>query len=143
MSAAIKVEGIEEAVAALRKVGDALAPQRIQECLLVGAQIIQTRARQLINIGPGVDSTGTPREHLRDAVIAGVSLKRAPHAHLVELGHVLWKLGKRRLGTGYQVGTVPPHPFLRPALDQSRRDIPILVGDMIKRTLQSFGIDVS
>jgi hypothetical protein len=156
-TAGIQIEGIAEAVTALRKVGDALAPQRIQDCLLVGAEIIKQRARALVRVGPGVDTQGNPRAHLRDAifsvkgkldpaapsVIAGVSGKRMPHAHLVEFEHVLWKMGKRALGKGYQVGTVPEHPFLRPALDQSKQDIPALVGDMIKRTLESFGIDVS
>jgi len=153
----LKIEGIEDAVKSLRLVGDALAPQRIQDCLMVGAQMIQTRARALVNYGPGVDSAGTPREHLRDAifaskgrldasapsVIAGVSARRSPHAHLVEFGHVLWRGGRRKQGVGHQVGNVPAHPFLRPAVDQSRADIPILVGNMIRRTLQAFGIDVS
>lgn len=153
MAKGMRVEGIPEAIAALRKVGDALSAERIQDCLIVGADLIKTRARQLINIGPGKDSSGNPRDHLRDAVfsvkgkkgasnvIAGVSIKRMPHAHLVEFGHVLWKMGRRKDGRGYQVGTVKEHPFLRPALDQSRADIPILVADMIRRTLQSFGID--
>ena len=35
---------------------------------------------------------------------------RAPHAHLVEFGHVMYIHGK---STGKRV---PPHPFLRPAL---------------------------
>ena len=44
-----------------------------------------------------------------------IVVARAPHAHLVEYGHVkvLW---------GRQTGErVPPHPFLRPALEKGIR----------------------
>lgn len=153
----LKVEGIDAAVSALRLVGDALAPQRIQECLLVGAQLIQARARELAPSGSGVNRKGEAHTHLKDAifaskgrldpaapsVLAGVSVKRAPHAHLVEYGHVLWRGGVRSQGRGHQVGSVPAHPFLRPALDKSVNDIPALVTDMIRRTLEAFGINPS
>jgi len=41
-----------------------------------------------------------------------IVVARAPHAHLVEYGHVKILLG---LPTGERV---PPHPFLRPALEK-------------------------
>lgn len=41
---------------------------------------------------------------------------KAPHAHLVELGHVL-------IAWGHITGKrVPPHPFMRPALDKGMRE---------------------
>jgi HK97 gp10 family phage protein len=150
----IKVEGIEAATEALRKVGDALGPEHVQDCLLVGAELIRDRAKQLVKIGPGLDKNKQERVHLKNAifavrgkqnpaapsVIAGVSVKRAPHAHLVEYGHDLWKGGSKRAGTGHFIKFVAARPFLRPALDQSKNDIPDLVADKIKQLLRSFGI---
>lgn len=152
-----RVDGIEDATAALRKVGDALAAERVQDALLVGAQMLRDRAKRYVRIGAGMDNEGDPRMHLRDAifatkgklnriapsVIVGVSYFVAPHAHLVEGGHINWKLGRRKDGRGYEVkGPTPAHPYMQPALEASRVDMPALITDMLKRTLQAFGIDV-
>lgn len=153
----LKIEGIADVVKALDKVGDALAPKRVQECLLVGAELIRDRARQLAPVGKGLAPDGTERVHLRDAifavkgkldplnpsVITGVSAKRAPHSHLIEYGYDLWKGGRKRDGRGYLIKHIEKRPFMRPALDASKKDIPALIADMLKRTLQSFGIGVN
>jgi hypothetical protein len=76
-----------------------------------------------------IDYTGTPRESewhkkhfpnartLRDSIRAkkskyedggAIVYASAPHAHLVERGHILVVHGKVK-------GSVPPHPFLGPA----------------------------
>lgn len=78
------------------------------------------------------DYTGTPREsewhkknfpnatRLRPNIKAfkskyqdggAIVAAKAPHAHLVEFGHVLVKKGK-------VIGYVPAHPFLRPAVQK-------------------------
>lgn len=44
-----------------------------------------------------------------------IVVARAPHAHLVEYGHVMIAWGRP---TGKRV---PPHPFLRPALEKGIR----------------------
>lgn len=44
---------------------------------------------------------------------------RAPHAHLVEFGHVLVR--KTKSGIVKVIGHVSAHPFLRPALDNAKR----------------------
>lgn len=44
-----------------------------------------------------------------------IVVARAPHAHLVEFGHVKWLWGKPTSGR------VPPKPFLRPALEKGIR----------------------
>lgn len=69
-------------------------------------------------------SAGEP--HIKDNITTSVSAKRglvigkvkvkAPHTHLVEFGHRLVK------GTE-QIGTVPPHPFMRPALKTTAEQI--------------------
>jgi len=46
---------------------------------------------------------------------------RAPHAHLVEKGHLL--VTKDKNGIVKVRGHVPPHAFLRPALDAARAKI--------------------
>lgn len=49
-----------------------------------------------------------------------IVMSDAPHAHLVEFGHVLVRGGKRYQG-GVEIGFVPAHPFLRPAVDKAWR----------------------
>lgn len=46
---------------------------------------------------------------------------RAPHAHLVEFGHLL--VLKDKNGIVRVKGHVPAHPFMRPALDKARARI--------------------
>jgi len=44
----------------------------------------------------------------------------APHAHLVEFGHRQVTGGRLRTGRGRVIGSVPPHPFFRPAVDATK-----------------------
>jgi HK97 gp10 family phage protein len=59
------------------------------------------------------------------SVIAGINLKRAPHAHLVEFGH----------GGPHPA---PPHPFLRPAAIAARPLVRQIIEDGLKRLLAPF-----
>lgn len=63
------------------------------------------------------DKTGTLRKSISARKSkypdgGAIVVATAPHAHLIEYGHVLVKDGKT-------VGHVPAHPFLRPALEKS------------------------
>ena len=54
----------------------------------------------------------------------------APHAHLVEFGHVMVVRGK-------VVGEVPPHPFLRPATQARMEEAVERFGRVIQEVLGS------
>jgi HK97 gp10 family phage protein len=126
----IEVEGLKEADMMLRAAGDAFAAQRIKEILMPVAQFIRDRAKSIVKRSQTRD---LDHIHLQDAifaapgkkndpsVIVGVDRKKAPHAHLVEFGHVNWTGGRRRKMTGHKGGKrVPPHPYMRPAGDSAK-----------------------
>ena len=68
------------------------------------------------------------RENFVEAEVANT----APHAHLVEFGHRNVKGGRLGKG-GRQVGTIPPHPFMRPAFDATQAKVCREVGERIGR----------
>jgi HK97 gp10 family phage protein len=84
--------------------------------------------------------------HLRDAIktkklkrigtnpapsIAAIDRKKAPHAHLVEYGHVV----TNKKG-GEVLGFAPAHPFFRPAVDENGQKSLEYVEKRIKRMLK-------
>jgi HK97 gp10 family phage protein len=78
----------------------------------------------------------------RDYKLYGEVIAGAPHAYLVEFGHKI-KRGKRptsRLGraldTRTTIGTVPPHPFLRPAWLQHEQKILGLTEAIINNVIE-------
>lgn len=144
----VTVIGTEDTVRALFSVGEALADERVRDVLMVPAQLIRDIAKRLVRVGTGQarrkGGESVNRAHLRDAifatrgksqslapsVIAGVDLKRVPHAHLVEFGH----------GGPHPA---PPHSFLRAAIDSVRPLIPRLVQDGLAQLLLKAGIKTS
>lgn len=57
-----------------------------------------------------------------------IVIARAPHAHLVEFGHVMVKNGK-------VLGSVPAHPFLRPAVSKRLQEAIQRIGRAIQEGL--------
>lgn len=53
------------------------------------------------------------------------------HGHLLEYGHVL-KRGKK------QFGRVRPYPFMRPAFDQTQKQVQVRIVDSVQKKLMSF-----
>jgi len=97
------------------------------------------------------DYTGTPREsewhkaHFPNARTLRINIKAklskyldggaivvasAPHAHLVEYGHVFVAHGK-------VCGSVPPHPYLRPACEARMEEAVMKFANAIQETLGS------
>lgn len=124
----IEVLGLQEAVDAFRGLKEAFGATPLKECLLPIAEAIRDRAKVLVKRSNRPKAPGYL--HLQDAifaakgkadlpsVIVGVDRKKAPAAHLVELGH----------GGPHPA---PAHPFLRPAFAMFRRDAVTLVGKSI------------
>lgn len=90
------------------------------------AEAIQERAEEIAEAvateakGNVTSKTGRLKRSIRVRQVdeAFVVQAAAPHAHLVEFGHVLVRPFRAKQGAGQQIGHVPPAPFLRPALDK-------------------------
>jgi hypothetical protein len=156
----ITLVGRADADRRIRQCRDLLDSEAVQDAILPAAQLLRDVAKRLVNIGPGIRTgkahKGEKRKHLRDlifatkgkrykgfggaifnklngpSVIAGVDLKRAPHAHLVEYGHI----AVTREGRG--VAQVPAYPFLRPAVASVRWAIVQIIESALKRLLAPF-----
>lgn len=112
MSAHVRVTDIDGLDASLAEIMDA-----IDQNLEATAQFVEQEARVSAAFQ---DKTGKLRKSIKlkqskfeDG--GWIVVARAPHAHLVEFGHVKWLWGKPTSGR------VPPKPFLRPALEKGIR----------------------
>jgi hypothetical protein len=112
MRAHVKVVNLDGLDASLFEIMDAI-DQNLEET----AQYVATEAKITSAFQ---DKTGKLRKAIKlkkSKFEDGgyIVVARAPHAHLVEFGHVLIAWGRV---TGKRV---PPHPFLRPALEKGVR----------------------
>jgi hypothetical protein len=112
MSAHVRVTDLDGLDASLSEIMDAV-DQNLEET----ARFVEQEARVSAAFQ---DKTGKLRKSIKlkkskfeDG--GWIVQARAPHAHLVEFGHVKWLWGRP---TGDRV---PPHPFLRPALEKGIR----------------------
>jgi len=150
------VSGVTELLGAFEELGKIGARAAMQAAAKKAAVPIANAARRL---APRSGENGT-RTALADSIVIRSSLSRsqqrkrggrraeaetfvgstAPHAHLVEFGHLqvaarhegevhgLTKAGKRTRFTGKAkktkrvVGHVPAHPFMRPAYDSTKME---------------------
>lgn len=88
--------------------------QAIDENLEDVASFVENEAQTTADFA---DKTGTLRKRIKKKKSkfeegGWIVVARAPHAHLVEYGHVMIAWGRV---TGKRV---PPHPFMRPALER-------------------------
>ena len=112
MSAHVRVTDIDGLDASLAEIMDA-----IDQNLEATAQFVEQEARVSAAFQ---DKTGKLRKSIKlkkskfeDG--GWIVVARAPHAHLVEFGHVKWLWGRPTSGR------VPPKPYLRPALEKGIR----------------------
>lgn len=112
MSAHVRVTDLDGLDASLSEIMDA-----IDQNLEATAQFVEQEAKTTAAFK---DKTGLLRKRikLRKSKFEDggyIVQARAPHAHLVEFGHVKFLWGRP---TGERV---PPHPYLRPALEKGIR----------------------
>jgi hypothetical protein len=112
MSARVSVRDLDGLDASISEVMDAIDQNLKDVANYVEAEAVNTLAYH--------DKTGMLRKRtkLRVSKFEGggyIVQARAPHAHLVEFGHVMFLWGRP---TGKRV---KPHPFLRPALEKGIR----------------------
>lgn len=149
------LKGTEEK---MQQVKNLLNSESVQDALLPAAQIVRDTAKRLVNEGPGERKDGSKRPHLRDlifatkgrrrgfigaiarairgergpSVIIGVDRKKAPHAHLVEFGHI------QTTHDGRGVKQVPARPYMRPATAIARPMVIAIIENRLKSLLAPF-----
>lgn len=100
------LDGFQDALEEIRRVVD----QNLDQV----ARLVETEAKASAAFA---DKTGKLRRSIRKRKSrfedgGYIVAARAPHAHLIEFGHVMIAWGRP---TGRRV---PPHPFLRPAVER-------------------------
>lgn len=134
----VKVQGLREVQEKLGKLGPALGPATMTLALQDAAEPLVAAAKAKAPY----DETRSRGKHLRDTIAAHARLSRsqrvmmprpgfasvfvgpssrAPHAHLVEFGHVMTV--NRGPNKGRVIRQVPAYPFLRPAWDATRDQV--------------------
>lgn len=129
------LDGFEELNAALRSVGTRAGGLVLRDAAEAGAKVIAEEARRLCPKKSGKLAEGITAEVGRlqqGRAQFNVSFNKAQwYGKLVELGHAL-----RRKRRGKVIGHVPPHPFLRPALDTKAEEATKTVGDVLRAELR-------
>ena len=132
------IRGAKELSERLRALPRDVANKLLGKAVKLGAAEIQQaikrrtpigRTRRLVrSVG---NRRGRPRSPLEARRFVGPS---APHAHLVEFGHVLvWKQPKT--GRKYVKGHVPAHPFVRPGFTTGAPAAVNAIADSLSRTI--------
>ncbi len=124
----------------LRLVGADVVLERLQElkvsfeaadpeavnALMTAARFVRDEARDLVRVRTGLlqsaiyASEGRPERHpAGPSVVAGVSLKRAPHAHFIEFG----------------TARAPAYPFFRPAARAVRPMLAQIIKELVAKKL--------
>lgn len=135
----IEIEGLDELVKALADLGED-AVQKLAPATIEGANIVKEKAKTKIH-----DVTGDLSKSLKVSkpskksknkyiVMSRVQMgKGGKHGVPLELGHRLWYFGHKTLSD------VAPHPFLRPAADESKEEVIGLIVDAMNKTIDEMG----
>lgn len=130
----VRVEGLDNLLKKLEALE--VKPAKVRKILLKGAQIIKDEARTLapyddkrekgIHLRDSIFAMSKPRFTEDMSAIAAISFKRAPHAHLVEYG----------TGPRPGTGSMPAHPFWRPAIDNKKNEVSDTVTEGLKDLIE-------
>lgn len=133
-----RIEGDKELIEKIQAIAGSVIGKHLEEAALKGAEIIRDEAVRRAPRG----ATGK----LKDNIVAEVAAnkqnivevhigpnKEAWYGHLVEFGHALVKGSKK--ATRKVIGHVPPHPFLRPAFDEKKREAEKAVEEELRRRI--------
>jgi len=135
----VSVEGQRQIVRRLNVLTDEVARTHLEAATLEGAEVIRKAIEKKAPKESGflkshilkeVDSKNTRRNK---ATINIGPHKDAFYALFVEFGHALVR-GTRK-ATRKVIGNVPPHPFMRPAFDESKRNVRQTILLSLKRRL--------
>ncbi len=152
----LTVTGFDEVKSNIEKTIQSLSPEEVEATLLEGAQIIADAAKTKVHDGPtgnlksSLEAKIIHREPGSVAAIAGVNFKKAPHAYLVEYGHLsTMRTGESSTYTRHGVKYtkyktkptnrkfVPGHPYFRPAWDETAEPVTQGIVDDLKNKAES------
>jgi len=135
----MKVEGGDALARKLQMIAQETANTHMRECALKGAEVIRQETETKLRSGGEVKvQTGTLagdiQKEVRKQTKAKVEVYVGPgkagwYGRLVEDGHAIVVDGKK-------VGDVPPHPFLRPAFDETTDEAEQAFAKELKRRLR-------
>lgn len=149
----ITIDGLDELRAGVKQVLGIMDDKEVANICLEGAKVIRTamkrRAKGSIKRAIRAKKARRYPKH-KPSAWAAVDRKKAPHAHLVESGHEMvvgrkyettGGAGKRRarrmITAGRVVGRVPPHPFMVPAIQQTKSQVKAVLTKGFSRGLES------
>ena len=123
----VTIEGEEELIRKLVKLGDAVKGTQPERLFLRAAKVIRNKARENAPEGPtgnlkrGIVARTLDRRGRKVApAMAGINFKRAPHANWLEFGTV--KMG--------------PRPFFRPAVIETQKRVNSIITKGFKRIIE-------
>ena len=148
MNISVSIRGGPELVAKLKRLSDDVAGETLETAVLSGALLVQNAAkekarwrtgnlRRSIHIGghsseselsssDGKDIGGNKRDRNSAEVLVGTNVV---YARRIEYGFS----GTDSLGRSYNQ---PPHPYLRPAMDEKKEAVAKEIGEALKILLR-------
>jgi len=140
----VEVTGEEMIRDNIAKIAQQMEPDVVEGILLTQSDMVKERIVTNAPQGPtgnlkrGIVSKILVRksENKYAPAFVGINYGIAPHAHLVEKGHILWRGGKRARGEGYQIGVVEAHEFFFPAWHSSQDEVRENIEQAIKESIE-------
>ena len=140
----IELDGYDELMHTIDRIDDTMRGPMMRELVQAASEIVRQRSKELCPVGESDDKPDL--KPLRDTIgsvvrgygdrtlgVIGPELPAGAHGHNVEFGHEEILFGVR---TGRRV---PPHPFMRPAFDETRSAQFAAMEQVIARTLRELG----
>ncbi len=118
----VRVFGEEVVARRLRDLPNKLVRKYVRAAYSKGATILAKEAKRRVPVKTGALKRSITRKirvnQRQHYALVGADYAIAPHQHLVEFGSA-----ERKRSSGGSTGASPPQPFLRPALENTKREI--------------------
>lgn len=141
MRVRMKVEGGDKLARRLQMMAEEVAKTHMREAVLEGAEVIRAEAaekapRKTGTLASDIQKAVKKQTKNRVEVHIGPG-KKGWYGRLVEEGHAIVRGGYRRFkkNPSNVIGHAPPHPFLRPALDEKADEANEVVAKELRRRL--------
>jgi len=122
----VRVSGEEVVARRLRDLPNKLVRKYVRAAYSRGATILAKDAKRRVPVKTGDLKRSITRKirvnQKKHYALVGADYSIAPHQHLVEFGSA-----ERQRSSGGSTGASPPRPFLRPALENKKREIARLI----------------
>lgn len=141
MRVRVEIEGVEEIARAARRLAAEISGPVTAQAALAAAEVVRAAAQAKAPRRTGSLARSIVAEPLRQVPGRARVAVGPDRAHFyglfVELGHALVR--GRRKAEKRVLRHVPPHPFLRPALDESRDRAARAAADVLRAALERGG----